>query len=102
MLKQKIQDRVFDTADEILMAIRKVWSALTFEDLQSVFFDWIQRVEYVIEHEGEYYKGGGRKFVHAPSTSPILIPRRVYWAHSTENDRTIPIIYFVCQKLLHD
>jgi hypothetical protein len=55
MLKQKIADRVFDMTEEILMAIRKVWSEVTFEDLQSVFFDWIQRVEYVIEHEGEYY-----------------------------------------------
>jgi hypothetical protein len=53
--KQKIQDHVFDTTEEILMAIRNVWSEVTFEDLQSIFFDWIQRVEYVIEHEVEYY-----------------------------------------------
>jgi hypothetical protein len=51
ILKQKIQDRVFDPTEEILMAIRNVWSEGTFEDSQSVFFDWIQRVEYVIEHE---------------------------------------------------
>jgi hypothetical protein len=55
MLTQKIQDRVFDTTEEILMAIRNVWSEVSFEDLQSVFFDWIQRVEYVIEYEGGYY-----------------------------------------------
>jgi hypothetical protein len=55
MLKQKVQDRVFDTIEEILMAIRKIWSEMTFEDFQSVFFDWIQQVEYVIEHEWEYY-----------------------------------------------
>jgi hypothetical protein len=55
MLKKKIQDRVFDTTEEILMAIRNVWNDLTFEDLHSVFFDWIQRVEYVTEHEWEYY-----------------------------------------------
>jgi histone-lysine N-methyltransferase SETMAR len=53
-LKQNIQDRVFDTTEEILMAIRNVWSEVTFDDLQSVFFDWIQRVEYVIEHEEKY------------------------------------------------
>jgi histone-lysine N-methyltransferase SETMAR len=52
MLKQKIQDPMFETTQEILMPICKVWSEVTFEDLQSVFFDWIQRVEYVIEHEG--------------------------------------------------
>jgi hypothetical protein len=39
MLKQKIQDRVCDTTEEILKAIRKVWSEVTFEDVQSVFFD---------------------------------------------------------------
>jgi hypothetical protein len=51
MLKHKIQDRVFDMTEEILMVICHVWSEMTFEDLQSVFFDWIQRIEYVIEHE---------------------------------------------------
>jgi hypothetical protein len=58
MLKKKIQDRVFGTTEEILIAIRNVWSDVTFEDWQSVFFDWIQRVEYVSEHEGEYYLNG--------------------------------------------
>jgi hypothetical protein len=51
MLKQKTQDRVFGTTEEILMAIRNAWNEVTFEDLQSVFFDSIQRVQYVIEHE---------------------------------------------------
>jgi hypothetical protein len=55
MLKQKIQDRVFETTEEILMAIRNAWNEVTFEDLQPVFFDSIQRVEYVIEHKLEYY-----------------------------------------------
>jgi hypothetical protein len=49
-VEAKIQDRVFDTTEEIFMAIRNVWPEVTFEDLQSVFFDWIQRVKYVIEH----------------------------------------------------
>jgi hypothetical protein len=55
MLKQKTQDRVFDATEEILTAIRNVWSEVTFEDLQSVFFDWIQRVGYAFGHEVEYY-----------------------------------------------
>jgi hypothetical protein len=46
---------VFATTEKIMTAIRNVWSEVTFEDLRSVFFDWIQRVEYVIGHEGEYY-----------------------------------------------
>jgi hypothetical protein len=55
MLKQKIHDRVFDTTEVTLMAIRNIWSEVTFEDLQSVFFDWSQRVEYVIKDDREYY-----------------------------------------------
>jgi hypothetical protein len=39
MLKQRIQDLVFGRTEEIWMAIRHVWSEVTFEDLQSVFFD---------------------------------------------------------------
>jgi hypothetical protein len=38
-----------------LIAIRNFWSEVTFEDMQSVFFDWTQRIEYVIEYEGKYY-----------------------------------------------
>jgi hypothetical protein len=55
MLKQDIKDRVFQTIEEILDAIRHVWRDVTLERLQSVFFDWIEQFEYVIEHDGEYY-----------------------------------------------
>jgi hypothetical protein len=48
MLKQKIKDRVFQTAE-------KVWDERALEDLQSVFFNWIERFEQVIEHDEEDY-----------------------------------------------
>jgi hypothetical protein len=55
MLKQKIKDRVFRTGEEIITAVHKVWDKLTLEDLQSVFFNWIELSEWVIEHKREYY-----------------------------------------------
>jgi hypothetical protein len=27
---------------------------LTFEDVQSIFYDWMRRLAWVIEYEGEY------------------------------------------------
>jgi hypothetical protein len=53
MLKWKIKDRVFWTNEEIMTAVHKVWDKLTLEDLQSVFFNWTERYEWVIEHERE-------------------------------------------------
>jgi hypothetical protein len=38
-----------------LDAIQHVWREVALERLQSVFFDWIERLEYAIEHDGEYY-----------------------------------------------
>jgi hypothetical protein len=43
MLKQKIKDRVFQMVEEIMIAVHKVWDELTLDDLQSVFFNWIER-----------------------------------------------------------
>jgi hypothetical protein len=53
--KQKIKDRVFQMVEETMIAVHRVWDELTLEDLQSVFFNWIERFECVIEHEREYY-----------------------------------------------
>jgi hypothetical protein len=55
MLKQNIKHLIFQTIEEILDAIRHFWREVTLERLPSVFFDWIERFEYVIEHDGEYY-----------------------------------------------
>jgi hypothetical protein len=55
IMNQNIKDRVFQTIEKNLDAIRHVWREVTLKRLQSVFFDWIERVEYKIEHDGEYY-----------------------------------------------
>jgi hypothetical protein len=55
MLKQKIKDRVFQTVEEMMTAVHCIWDELILQDLQSVFFNWIESFECVIEHQWEYY-----------------------------------------------
>jgi histone-lysine N-methyltransferase SETMAR len=44
MLKQKIRDQVFQTVEEIMTAVHRVCNELTLDDLQSVFFNWIEQL----------------------------------------------------------
>jgi hypothetical protein len=54
-LKKKLKEQELSTSDEILEAITTIWNDVTFEELQSGFSIWIQRVTWVIEHGGEHY-----------------------------------------------
>jgi hypothetical protein len=38
-----------------MIIVDRVWDERTLEDLQSLFVNWIQRFEWVIDHEEEYY-----------------------------------------------
>jgi hypothetical protein len=42
MLKQAIKDREFHAVEETASAFQEVGSQVTSEDLQSVFFNWIE------------------------------------------------------------
>jgi hypothetical protein len=44
MLKQKIKDRMLQTIEEIMTAVHRVWNERTWDDLQSDFFNWIERL----------------------------------------------------------
>jgi histone-lysine N-methyltransferase SETMAR len=54
MLKQILRDREVSSNDEIEDAIAQVWNDLTFDDVQSMFRDWIPRLVWVAENDGEY------------------------------------------------
>jgi hypothetical protein len=54
LLKGMMKDREFHSHEEIEEAITVAWNDLTFEDVQSIFYDWMGRLTWVIEHEGEY------------------------------------------------
>jgi hypothetical protein len=49
-----MKDREFHSHNEIEEAITVVWNDLTFEDFQSIFYNWMRRLALVIENEGEY------------------------------------------------
>jgi hypothetical protein len=54
MLKHEIKDWMFQTIEETVTNVKMTWEGLTLEDVHSVFFNWMERLEWVIEHEGEY------------------------------------------------
>jgi hypothetical protein len=54
MLKEILKDREFHSHDEIEEAITMDWSNLTFDDVQSVFQNWMNRLRWLIENGGEY------------------------------------------------
>jgi hypothetical protein len=44
MVKQQIKDREFCSAQEILRSFSDARSDLTFEDIQHVFLEWMDRL----------------------------------------------------------
>jgi hypothetical protein len=54
MLKGNMKDRAFETAEEILEALTLIWNGVTFEKLQSVFLNWMERLESIVSNGGEY------------------------------------------------
>jgi hypothetical protein len=43
MVKQKIKDREVCSTQEMLRSLSDAWSDLTFEDIQHVFLEWMDR-----------------------------------------------------------
>jgi hypothetical protein len=55
MLKGNMKDHAFQRVEEILEGITFIWNGVIFEQLQSVFFDSLGRLESVISNWAEYY-----------------------------------------------
>jgi histone-lysine N-methyltransferase SETMAR len=56
ILKQKMKEQVFQSEEQILAAVTESWNELTFEDIQRVFHNWMERLIWVIANSGEYYQ----------------------------------------------
>jgi hypothetical protein len=67
ILKQKMKERVFQSEKQMLAAITESWNELTFEDIQRVFHNWMERVIWVIANSGEYSQS---EMVGLPLTLP--------------------------------
>jgi hypothetical protein len=50
-----MKDQVVEDEDDLEDKLTEVWEHVTEDVLQSVFSEWIARLEWVIAHEGEYY-----------------------------------------------
>jgi hypothetical protein len=49
-----LKDRESNSSDEIEEAITKVWNELAFDEVQSVFHNWMRRLAWDIENWGGY------------------------------------------------
>jgi hypothetical protein len=54
VLKGILKDREFHSHDEIEEAITIAWNDRTFDEVQSVFHNWMNRLRWVIENGIEY------------------------------------------------
>jgi hypothetical protein len=55
MLKHKMKEREIQSQPVILSTVAKMWNDLTFEDVQSLFQEWMAGLTWVIGNNGEYY-----------------------------------------------
>jgi hypothetical protein len=53
-LKYILRDREFSSSEGIKDAIAQIWNDLTFDGVHSVFRNWIRRLAWVTENDGEY------------------------------------------------
>jgi hypothetical protein len=56
ILKQKMKERVFQSEKQLLAAVTESWNELTFEDIQRIFHNWMERLISAIANNGEYYQ----------------------------------------------
>jgi hypothetical protein len=54
LLKQILRDREFAPSDEIKDTIAQIWNDLAFDNIRSLFRDWIRRLSCVAKNDGEY------------------------------------------------
>jgi hypothetical protein len=51
--KTALRDRTFADADTVVEPLTDHFEGVTFEALQSVFQNWIERLEWIIRHSGQ-------------------------------------------------
>jgi hypothetical protein len=54
-LKEKLKDRPLRGIQSLHRVITYLWDKLTFEDVQTVFLEWMNHLSWVVENKGEYF-----------------------------------------------
>jgi hypothetical protein len=55
MIKEKIKDCDFCSAQEILSSLSDAWNDVAVENIHRVFLEWMDYLTWVIENDGEYF-----------------------------------------------
>jgi hypothetical protein len=63
-LKEKLKDHELSTAEHIIEAITATWDSVTFNELQSMFSEWIQKLTWAIAERGKYCTRWFKQFIH--------------------------------------
>jgi hypothetical protein len=53
--EEKLEEHELATAESVIEAIIAIWESITFDELQSVFAEWIHKLTWVTAESGEYY-----------------------------------------------
>jgi hypothetical protein len=78
-LKEKFKEQELATSSEIIEAIATMWNDATFEELQSLFSQWIQHVTWVIEHGGSITMNDCDSFLKEFSLVEKVRAVRTFW-----------------------
>jgi hypothetical protein len=54
--KGKLKDCHSQSPEEILMVFQKLWDNISFEELQTVFESWRDRLPWIIEYDEECFR----------------------------------------------
>jgi hypothetical protein len=90
IFSKKLKEQELSTSDEIIEEIMTIWNDVTFEELQSVFSEWIQRVAWVIGHGGSITMNGCRSFLKEFSLVEKYRGIRSFWTSII--GRTVAVI----------
>jgi hypothetical protein len=55
LVKHSLKDREIQGLQALISALRDNWDDLIFEDVQAVFLDWMERLSWVINNNGDCY-----------------------------------------------
>jgi hypothetical protein len=54
-MTRSLKNREIQVVQALISAPTDIWDDLTFEHVQAVFLDWMERLFLVINNNGEYY-----------------------------------------------
>jgi hypothetical protein len=52
--KEQLKDQLITNESDLEDNLTDIWQHVRRDVLQSAFFEWMERLEWVIEHEGDY------------------------------------------------